>query len=101
MFSLRKPSDDLVRRFLSSQGDLPFSHKEVGASREGVAPPDYAVDRYRVKLGEGPEAYERAVDPCVGGGSSISVGSNFFHRKCLSRSVRRSAYASATTVSGR
>jgi uncharacterized protein (UPF0548 family) len=62
LFSLRKPSDDTVRRFLSSQGDLPFSYKEVGASREGVAPPGYAVDRYRVKLGERPEAYERAVE---------------------------------------
>lgn len=59
MFLFRKPSDDAVWRFLSSQKDLPFSYEEVGASREG-APPGYAVDRYRVKLGEGSEAYERA-----------------------------------------
>src|SRR5919199_5635029 len=59
MFLFSKPSDDAVRRFLSSQKDLPFSYEEVGASREG-APPGYTVDRYRVKLGEGSKAYERA-----------------------------------------
>ena len=66
MFSLRKPSDDAIRRFLSSQGNLPFSYKEVGASRAGVAPPGYAVDSYRVKLGEGAEMYERAVEALRG-----------------------------------
>jgi uncharacterized protein (UPF0548 family) len=66
LFSLRKPSDDAVRRFLSSQKDLPFSYKEVGASREGVVPRGYTVDRYRVKLGEGAEAYERAVEALRG-----------------------------------
>ncbi len=60
MFFFRKPSEDDARRFISSQGDLPFSYKEVGASREGAPPKGYVVDRYRVKLGEGPEAYERA-----------------------------------------
>ena len=59
MFLFRKPSDDAVWRFLSSQKILPLSYEEVGASREG-APPGYTVDRYRVKLGEGPEVYERA-----------------------------------------
>lgn len=66
MFSFRDPSDDAIRRFLSSQRDLPFSYKEIGASREGEAPPGYAVDSYWVKLGEGPEAYERAVEALRG-----------------------------------
>src|SRR5215204_6773532 len=61
MFVLRKPLKDYVRRFLSSQSVLPFSYGEVGASREGVLPKGYAVDRYRVRLGEGEEAYERAI----------------------------------------
>ncbi len=60
MFFFRKPSEDDVRRFVSLQRDLPFSYEEVGASREGVLPEGYVVDRYRVRLGEGPEAYERA-----------------------------------------
>ncbi len=59
MFLLEEPADEAARRFIDSQKDLPFSYKEVGASREGVVPPGYAVDRYRVKLGEGSEAYER------------------------------------------
>ena len=66
MFLFRKPSDDATWWFLSSQEGLSFSYKEVGASREGVAPPGYGVDRYRLKLGEGPEAYERAVEALCG-----------------------------------
>jgi uncharacterized protein (UPF0548 family) len=60
VFLLRRPPDAAVRRFLASQKDLPFSYGEVGASREGALPKGYVVDRYRVKLGEGPGAYERA-----------------------------------------
>jgi uncharacterized protein (UPF0548 family) len=60
LFLFRKPSEDDVRRFLSSQSGLPFSYEEVGASRGGAPPKGYVADRYRVKLGEGPEAYERA-----------------------------------------
>ncbi len=62
MFLFRKPSEDYVRRFISSQRDRPFSYGEVGASREGAPPKGYMVDRYRAKLGEGPKAYERAVE---------------------------------------
>ncbi len=66
MFSLRKPSEAAVRRFISTQEDLPFSYENVGASREGATLRGYAVDRYRVKLGEGPEAYARAVEALRG-----------------------------------
>jgi uncharacterized protein (UPF0548 family) len=66
LFLFKKPSDDAIWWFLASQEGLSFSYKEVGASREGVAPPGYAVDRYRLKLGEGPEAYERAVEALCG-----------------------------------
>lgn len=62
MFFLRKPSEAAVRRFISSQENLPFSYENVGASREGAAPRGYVMDRYRVRLGEGPEAYARAVE---------------------------------------
>ena len=61
---LKEPSDEEVRQFLSAQGKLPFTYGEVGASREDATaglPPGYAVDRYRMKLGEGIEAYARAV----------------------------------------
>ncbi|MCA1717975.1 MAG: DUF1990 domain-containing protein [Actinobacteria bacterium] len=66
MFLLRKPSEAAARRFISSQENLPFSYENLGASREGVAPRGYVVDRYRVKLGEGPEAYTRAVEALRG-----------------------------------
>jgi hypothetical protein len=56
LFLLRKPSEDAIQWFLSSQRDLPFSYKEVGAL------PGYAVDRLQVKLGDGAEAYEPAVE---------------------------------------
>jgi uncharacterized protein (UPF0548 family) len=62
VFSLNKPSEVDVRRFISSQEDLSFSYSEVGATREDKVPPGYAVDSYRVRLGEGPEAYVRAVE---------------------------------------
>ncbi|MDP8952328.1 MAG: DUF1990 domain-containing protein [Actinomycetota bacterium] len=61
MFLFKKPSKTEIERFASSQRDLPFSYGEVGATR-GEAPRGYVVDRYRVKLGEGEEAYDRAKD---------------------------------------
>jgi uncharacterized protein (UPF0548 family) len=59
MFLLRQPSPETIRRFISSQRDLPFSYPEVGATA-GELPPGYNVDRNRINLGEGREAYERA-----------------------------------------
>ena len=60
MFLFKEPSEKAIQHFISSQKDLPFSYEEVGASQKGAPPKGYAVDRYRMKLGEGPEAYERA-----------------------------------------
>ena len=62
MFLLKEPSRDDIRRSLDSQKSLSFSYTGVGASREGVTPPGYVVDCYRVRLGEGQEAYKRAVE---------------------------------------
>lgn len=61
MFLFKKPSEPEIERFASSQRDLPFSYREVGANR-GEAPRGYVVDRYRVKLGEGEDVYDRAKD---------------------------------------
>ena len=66
MFSLHKPSEAAVRRFISSQERLPFSYDNVGATRGDAAPRGYVVDCYRVRLGEGPEAYARAVEALRG-----------------------------------
>jgi len=66
MFLLGRPSEAAAWRFISSQEKLPFSYKGVGASREGAAPRGYVVDRYRVRLGEGPEIYAQAVEALRG-----------------------------------
>lgn len=60
MFSLREPAEAEVRDFLAAQESLPFSYVEVRATREGVPPKGYTVDRYRVRLGTGEEAFTRA-----------------------------------------
>jgi uncharacterized protein (UPF0548 family) len=60
MFLLRQPCPEAIRRFISSQRELPFSYPEVGATA-GELPPGYIVDRNRIKLGTGKEAYERAI----------------------------------------
>jgi uncharacterized protein (UPF0548 family) len=38
-----------------------FSYAEVGATRDGVAPAGYTVDRNRLRLGYGAAAFERAI----------------------------------------
>lgn len=60
MFLIRKPSPEMVRRFVLSQRDLPFSYPEVGATKTG-APAGYNIDHHRVRLGEGEDCYQRAV----------------------------------------
>lgn len=59
MLSLKKPTEDEIRRFLSAQRDGAFSYREVGATR-GNPPPGYQVDRHRIRLGEGAEAFRQA-----------------------------------------
>jgi len=61
MFLLRKPSDETIRQFSSSQHELPFSYREVGATRSESPPANYKVDHNRVRLGDGEETYQRAV----------------------------------------
>lgn len=66
MFSIREPAEAGILDFIADQSALPFSYAEVGATREGVPPEGYAVDRYRVRLGEGEEAYRRSVETLRG-----------------------------------
>lgn len=60
MFLLRKPSAEIIRRFINSQYDSPFSYSQVGATR-GRPPAGFTVDHYRIKIGDGKETYNRAV----------------------------------------
>jgi uncharacterized protein (UPF0548 family) len=59
MFLLNRPDGAAIEAFLSRNRDAPFSYAEVGATRS-VAPAGYTVDRYRLRLGDGIEAFERA-----------------------------------------
>jgi uncharacterized protein (UPF0548 family) len=59
VYSLRKPSDGEIRAFLAAQKDQPFSYAHVGASKQRP-PRGYTADHNRVRLGEGPEVFERA-----------------------------------------
>lgn len=61
MFFLAKPHPDRIRTFLSAQRNQPFSYSPVGASR-GQMPSGYTVDRNRIRLGQGPEVFDRAVN---------------------------------------
>jgi uncharacterized protein (UPF0548 family) len=59
MLSLRKPSAESIRRFLSEQAKLDFTYSAVGATA-GHLPVGYVVDHTRIKLGDGKQVYEAA-----------------------------------------
>ena len=59
MLSLRKPSAESIRRFLSKQAKLGFTYSAVGAT-SGIPPAGYVVDHTRIKLGDGKQVYEAA-----------------------------------------
>jgi uncharacterized protein (UPF0548 family) len=61
MFSLSKPTPDIIHAFLAAQKDRQFSYPPVGASRTTV-PGGYLVDHNRVQLGVGSAVFERARD---------------------------------------
>lgn len=60
MWTLRRPGNVLVERFLASQREAPFSYASVGATR-GTPPSGYTIDRNEAILGHGQVTYERAV----------------------------------------
>jgi len=61
MFLLHKPSEEMVRQFIQSQRELPFTYSQTGATKEGEAPSGYYVDHNRTKLGQGTETFQKAV----------------------------------------
>ena len=50
-----------MRKFIAAQQTLPFSYSEVGATQTG-APAGYTVDHNRIKLGQGEDTYQHALD---------------------------------------
>ncbi|MBY0399342.1 DUF1990 domain-containing protein [Myxococcota bacterium] len=59
MLSLRKPSAESMRRFLTEQAVLDFSYSAVGATAT-TPPAGYVVDRTRIRLGEGEAVFHSA-----------------------------------------
>jgi uncharacterized protein (UPF0548 family) len=59
MLSFRKPSAESRLGFLTEQTKLTFSYSAVGATA-GIPPAGYAIDRARIKLGEGESVFHSA-----------------------------------------
>ncbi len=59
MLSLRKPSAESTRRFLTEQAKRDFSYSPVGATADQL-PTGFVVDHTRVELGEGEPVFQAA-----------------------------------------
>lgn len=59
MFTFSEPSDAQIEIFLAAQRNLPFSYKDVGASKTAI-PEGYPVNHYRARLGKGEATFARA-----------------------------------------
>lgn len=65
MFLLTKPTDERIRRFISSQTDRPFSYPVAYSQADiaaGQSPPGYVRDHNRIMLGEGAQIFRTAID---------------------------------------
>jgi uncharacterized protein (UPF0548 family) len=61
MFLFRKPSEQLIRDYLSRQADQPYSYADVGGTRTSRKPSwRWNADHQRVLLGYGQSAFEKA-----------------------------------------
>ena len=61
MFLLHRPSKNQIRQFLSAQEGQSFSYPDAGITGRAV-PRGYKIDHNRVKLGSGPDVFQRAVE---------------------------------------
>lgn len=59
MYSIIKPTDKHIRKFIATQRQRSFSYSEIGATNNAL-PTNYIVDHNRVQLGHGVEAFARA-----------------------------------------
>ena len=62
MLYLTRPRPGTIDALLDAQRTAAFSYAEVGATRDGPAPAGYTVDRNRIRVGSGEDAFRRAVD---------------------------------------
>lgn len=59
MFSLRKPSSESIRQFLSDQRNRDFTYSAVGAT-SSIPPAGFVVDHTRIQLGKGQHVFDAA-----------------------------------------
>ena len=59
MFTIHKPTFDVIRQYIGRQQNQPFSYAAVGATRNRV-PTGFQTDRHRVLLGHGETVFQRA-----------------------------------------
>jgi len=61
MWFLRRPLDAVIAEFLNKQRALPLSYAAAGATRGSDWPAGFNHDRNQVRLGSGPQVFERAL----------------------------------------
>ena len=87
MLRLRKPSQHALEELLTQARAAALTYSEVGATRGGSLPAGFRHDRYELRVGEGSDLFERAVQalrkwqPQKGAGVEVvprdaSVGEN-------------------------
>jgi uncharacterized protein (UPF0548 family) len=59
MFSLRKPSSESIRRFLSDQKNRDYTYSAIGGT-SGTPPAGFVVDHTRIQLGNGQSVFDAA-----------------------------------------
>ena len=59
MLSLRKPSTEIIRKFLTAQAKLNFTYPAIGATAT-TPPAGFVVDHTRIRLGEGERVFRAA-----------------------------------------
>jgi uncharacterized protein (UPF0548 family) len=61
MFLIHRPNDEQVHEVLAAQRDQPFSYPYAGVAGH-AAPGGYKTDHNRIKLGNGPAVFQRAIE---------------------------------------
>lgn len=61
MFRLRRPDAKWLAQLRENCRDLPFNYADVGCAN-GPAPPGYVLDNYRLRLGDGGDVFDQAID---------------------------------------
>ena len=83
MWSLQRPDDQQLQRFLDVQAGQAFSYAEIGQSSEG-APAGYDRDHNRVLLGQGKPIFAAAWRAKIVGPFSYEVAGPSWRRRLFS-----------------